>query len=520
MKKQPLKSLNAQLEKVAVAGLEIESATRGDYGYNILTGTLDGGIKVTIKASYQADDDPNAVGNLTRELESNVSIVRHVAHNLMPKGCALTEYDEGLNTLLLYLGLTVDGHPTRMFVRNYTEKPRLIFFSVERLMTEVEKSVKNHAAQLRTIIDTKGFEFIKYELLDMDGVVITGKAFGVKNAFTVKDFENENIAKRMKRELKAFKKLSRSGKGAPQKTIDLREYAELADAYAKSDKADSLYMNAYHKYLDSVRKANCESCGNYNGDKDRHSYGFGGAIDIDGRFSTCGKNCAHLDRVRKDMVNMSKKHDARDEFDHAVFVPAVIKFFEQVDPRFIHWLTGEIVSWRDIFPDAQTVIANNDIVLLHVLLSSGFSGEYIWENDVITLSGDSTTEDRKKVLALGQDVEHNISNTYLPIRDDNIAVNEQGKIAFNTSKKSEYKEYEINRYNITVAEVKRNIYRLSHNYALFTKPQDRYKVNAMLAVYHAFSGDMQTAAQYKSKAELDKRKITPDPKLETLLKAI
>lgn len=115
----------------------------------------------------------------------------------------------------------------------------------------------------------------------------------------------------------------------------------------------------------------------------------------------------------------------------------------------------------------------------------------------------------------------------MTIRDDDITV-ENGKIVCNSGK---YNPFDSERQRDgTIEYVKSNIHRLTHNYKIFKTAQEKYAVDAMLAIYHALIGDKANAEAYKAKASaVDKSKIVRDEqfekldkleKLERLLKAI
>lgn len=119
-------------------------------------------------------------------------------------------------------------------------------------------------------------------------------------------------------------------------------------------------------------------------------------------------------------------------------------------------------------------------------------------------------------------VGHNIRNAYIPIRDDDLTVDESGRVCYNHQKDGEIEEYNRNSYNATVGNIRGlGIDRLTKNYEIFRTPQDRYMVNAMLAVYFSFLGEDEKAKEYKAIVDgLPASKIAKDEKIERLIKRL
>lgn len=539
--KQSLKSLSAQMKDIEIDGFVLDTLKKGDYGYNMAYGCVDGQIQVGIKIPYQDDKDEDAAEYIKTFLQYSVDTFRLISKKLSPKHSKLVKLIDGEKLFTYDIGYEVDGKridftsPQCYWIKNHPSYKPPIMYSAPETINIMKKTIHSYIKNFKTLLNTRGFELIKYEMSN-DGenifvlgkqkfvnyAVITGKAFGNENTFVIKNFESENIKKRMKTELENFKSGEKSGNekvSNKQRTIDLRSYPEVVEVYTKADRLENSFMNAHNKYRNEVRKCKCEECKNYNSNKDIRAWRFEGGVDVDGRFSTCIKPCENFENIKLAMESMAKKKNKLDEYNKTVFVPTLLKFFEKTNPTFIHWLTGEKMSWKEVFPNADTVVKNRDVILLQILLSSGFSGEYIWENDVITLRGELTTNDRKELIVLGKDTNHNIGNAYMPIRDDELTIDKDGKIVYNYSKDGEIEEYNKNLLSSTKRLVQMyGTNRLTKNYEIFKTPQDRYKVNAMLSIYFNFLGDFEKSKHYKQIVKsLPETKIEKDEKIEKLL---
>jgi hypothetical protein len=288
------------------------------------------------------------------------------------------------------------------------------------------------------------------------------------------------------------------------------------NAYNQSKLLEERYISAYDKYSDSKINSKCDECKNYNPNNDVTFRRFEGILDENVRFSNCDNKCNKMENVVKAFSNMMKKKIAMEEYNKSEFIPAAFDFFEECQPNFIEWLTAKTVSWKEIFPDTDSTIVDR----LYLLLDRGSTGKYIWENDIITISGKTINEKRKELLQLGQNVEHNIKNVYMPIRDNYIIL-ENNKISYNHNKDGNIKTQNINIYNATIREVDEGIKRLQSNYNIFKTDQDKYMVNSMIAIYFEFLGDHKNAHHYKQQVNsLKEEKIVKDEKIEILLKGI
>lgn len=526
---QTIKSLKQQMSKIDVDGFTPTDYKRGDYGYNLVYGTVDGDVEAAFRIPYQKDGD-EAIPKITDELKYNVGIVRGIRDKLAPKDCRIIKYIDGENTVCFTIGIEVAGIGAEitlpwMVLRDNTHKletltPQAVFADISRILAAYTKNLK-------LIASTDGFTPIKCTQADgerkkgrhytVPRTVVTGTAYGVTDSFCIDDLEKDNVKKILKRELKRFKAMS-GGAAKKQKSggvTDLRDRADIVDAVQTEKKLDNAYRNAYYAYVDAREKAGCGVCEKYNRIDDVVTYSFMGDRSAVKRFGGCGA-CEHAQAASDKLDKLLKKKQAHDEFFKSTLFPVALRFFEQTDASFYDWLINEKISWRELFssenPDSDSCFT------IARLFESGSNGQYVWADNVVPLCGKDIKAERKELLALGQSVEHNLNNAYISIRDDDLTVNDDGKIVYNTSNG----EIGSNSYSFALSMIKHyGVERLEHNYALFKTADDKYKANAILAVYCAFLGDVKKAKRYKQAAQDQYGKIkTRDEKLEKLLAAV
>lgn len=73
---------------VEVEGFSVTELKKGDYGYNMAYGVLDGGIEVGFKIPYQKENDALAPRAIEEELKANVGTVRLIAKSCSPTKAA------------------------------------------------------------------------------------------------------------------------------------------------------------------------------------------------------------------------------------------------------------------------------------------------------------------------------------------------------------------------------------------------------------------------------------------------
>lgn len=537
---QSIKSLTSQFKDVKVEGFKLTELRKGDYGYNMALGLVDDEIEVGFKIFYEKDGDDTASANIQEAVKCNVDIVRLIAKKFAPKDSKLVKFIDG-ETLFTYdIGFEVDGKriyftsPQSYLTVNHPSYKPPILYSAQEAMDILKSLIEIYIKNFKILLKSKKLKFLQYEMAkDGETIFENGKQrfihysiitceFSDKQfSFVVKNFEKENIKKRLKQEFKNAKNNKFDETCQRQKVIDLRSFPEVVEAYNKIDRLENMFSNAHKKYNLLVRKGSCEGCKNYNTNKDIHGWYFDGYADVEGRFSTCRKDCEFLAELKAAMQNMNAKKKKFEEFATKTFFPTMIKFFEETNPNFIYWKTCEVLNWKDIFSDEENILKHGGDRCLRILLDSGFNGLYIWEGDVITLRGETTTDDRKELLTLGKDVEHNIREGISTIKDDYLTIDKNGKICYNHAKDGDVEEYNRNTYNATVRDMRFGLERLTKNYDIFKTPQDKYIVNSILAIYHSFFGEDTQAKMYKAVVEnLPVAKFTKDERIEKLLKNV
>ena len=76
---QSIKSLTEQTKDISIEGFTITKFKKGDYGYNLVYGTVDNEIEVAFRVDYFKDDDKNAPSEIEKILNENVEVVRIIS---------------------------------------------------------------------------------------------------------------------------------------------------------------------------------------------------------------------------------------------------------------------------------------------------------------------------------------------------------------------------------------------------------------------------------------------------------
>lgn len=471
---QTIKSLKQQMTNVKVNGFAVKDYKKGDYGYNLVYGLLDDKIEVAFKIPYQ-NENADVAKEISEILEQNIGFVRFINAKLIPKDCALVKFIDGEYLNSFQMGIAVDGRNIEFSVfwvywqKNHPSYKPPIRYSLKQVIKNIKKSVANYIANFKALLDSTEFHYENHSVVSglnntnktSLNLKINGSAFGINDSFIVEDFENANIKKILKRQLKIFKDRS-EGKITETKDnvlIDLRNYPELVAALAKEERLTrSFYKN-----------------------------------------------------------ETPQKKSARDEFCKTTLIPLAKKIFGEVDAKFIDWRIGEELDWNELFPENFFEDCDyNDIRLLTLILDRGSTGKYIWKNKVITASGQALEDERKELLQLGKDVNHNLRNTYMIIRDDDLILDKDNNIVYNQKQgRTEQSK------KLTVKYITDNVKRLTHNISIFKSNEDKYKANAMIAIYYSFLGETEKAKEYKKLVdEIKLNNVQLDEKIEVLLKGI
>lgn len=468
---QTIKSLQQQIEKINIAGFSVNGYKKGDYGYNLVCGTLDNEIEIYFKVFYQKEND-EAIKEVQKSIEQDIAFVKFIQEKLLPKDCKLIKFIDGEFLYSFKLGLEIDGKTIEFYLlwaHCVKDNTPPVYYPFNQLVTNIESAVKNYTKNFKILLNFPKFKYENHSVVsnltnkhpNALNIIVNGSAFGVNGSFIVRDFENANIKKILKQQLKIFKNKSKNKKLATtdNELVDFRNYAELIDALKKENKLTTQFNN------DST----------------------------------------------------PEKQNTRDEFCKNTLIPIAKEINNQLDAKFIKWRTGEEVSWKELFPDNFFEDRDyNCIRMIRILFDRGWTGKYVWKNDIITVSGSSIRDEKGKLLKLGQDVNHNLDTTYDVIRTDDIVLDGDNKIVLNKeTRKSDFAK------QITIETISDSVDRLTHNIKIFKNNEDKYKANAMIAIFYSFLGETEKSKQYKK--VVDKIKINNvklDKKIENLLSAI
>lgn len=156
---QTIKSLTAMMNDVHVDGFQFETLKKGDYGYNLVYGAVDGKIQVAFKIEYQKDGDPSAVKNIEQAITENVAIVRMINSKLSPKGSSLVKFIDGWHLLSYDMGYEIAGKtiefevPKFYHIKNQPNNPP-VPYSAEELIKLMKKTIKTNVKNLKKEIKT------------------------------------------------------------------------------------------------------------------------------------------------------------------------------------------------------------------------------------------------------------------------------------------------------------------------------------------------------------------------------
>ena len=495
MKQQLIKSLQEQIKEADLKNFVISNLSRGDYGYNCVEGVINGEVHLVFRVPYLKDNDKEAGAKILNCFENCKYVIDKILTPITK--FKLKKFDDG--TLLNYMQVEyqIAEHTFNIHIlncelnTNHHIPPR--FFGAEELIKNTIRTIKSCIANFEVLLNTKGFRLEKFEEAEGEGLYynITGSAYNISNSFTIlkthydkpnEEFRNVNMKKRMKAELKKFKRLARQPNRPISKIIDLRDYPELFDAYKISEKlSKSSYANEGRK-------------------------------------------------------NWKEIFDKGVTYDNDVYAQIIFNTLSKINPKLIFWRTGENFSFKEIFGEEFDRLSDNSLLNrkydsskryckseMQGLLETG--SQYLIVDDLVFFDGKSNSQRKKELLELGQKPQHNIDNTYMFVRDNNIIINNKNEIVYNNrptwyndnNPVSEERELEL--HNTIIRQIKEAEHRLSYNYKIFKTPQDIYIINSLISIFAMFNGNTEKAKEYKSKSEKIKN-IEKDEKLDKLLSTI
>ena len=223
---QSIKSLTEQMKDITVSGFVVDKLKRGDYGYNLVYGTVDGTIEVAFRVDYQKDDDPNAPLAISHALSEGVETVRLISQKLSPKYARLVKYIDGWILTEYEMGYEVEGNriefniPKCYWTCEQLDRPPVAYTSQE-LVAVMKRLIEVYTKQLKLLLNVKNFRLIAIELngerstIEENGrwrfvnnYIVTGLCSGQVLTFTVDNLETVNIKKRIKQEIKISNKNS------------------------------------------------------------------------------------------------------------------------------------------------------------------------------------------------------------------------------------------------------------------------------------------------------------------------
>lgn len=540
MAQQSIKSLKNQCKNINIPNFEIIDYERGDYGTNSITGLLNNKVKVCFKIPYQSEDE-NAINNIKECIDSNIYVVKFVINYVLDEDCTLIEYDDGTYLHNCIIKLLIKNKEFKFLVNwemfwdfgflanNNEENGNL---TLEYLIKIIKKNVK----QFKKLFENKNFSFYEYEMLEngkhytingkkiyKPNIKIKGCAYGVTDFFIINDFENENINNIINKELKRFKAISKNknSKNKNLRNIDLREFSEIVNTNEEFEKLRKKLHNACEKY-ESLDREICTKCPNYNKNNDLITEYNSDFADIKERLSECKKDCKHLKNIENLLKDFNEAKSAYQKFFDEKYLPIIIKFFETNTPKFYNYKLNKNVDWFEIIskPYENLNYENSHYIVNFFEHCTTFP--IAWVDNVIDLSGEFNKEKTNDLIENGKKPENIIHSIMDEIEFDYIIVNDDGKIGYNHKIDGPIEKYNINRLNATNKKIDFfGIETLTENYRLFKNTDEKYIVNALLAICWAYKNNYTLAKKYKKIAfKLSSKTTNKNNKVEKLLKTI
>lgn len=348
---QTIKSLQKQFEKVKVDGFSVKGFKKGDYGHNTVIGTLSNGIEVAFRIYYQREN-AQAIDNICEMIKQDMSLVEYIKDNLMPKGCELVMFHDGFKLFAFKMGISVDGHIIEFYVpwvHWVVENNPPVDYTLQEVITIIKNTTKKISENFRTLLTYPKFEYESHSVVSgfthknagaLD-VKINGSAYGVKGCFVIKNFENADVKKILKQQLKYFKRKSHNKPAEAINIIDFRDYPEIIDACEKENRLCAKYREAHDEKARNIYEGYCKD----------------------------------------------------------TLIPLFKKFFVAINARFINRKNKKECSWENLFlPDFFGDDICHGAGRLEILFSRGYNGQYIWANNVVTTKGCYLQEKREEFL--------------------------------------------------------------------------------------------------------------------------
>lgn len=220
---QSIKSLTEQTKDLCIDGFTITKFKKGDYGYNLVYGTVDDEIEAAFRVEYFKDDDKNAPAEIEKILNDNVKIVRIISEKFSPKGSKLVKFIDGWILTEYEIGYVYGGKridfstPKCYWLKNQPNNPP-IGYGAETVVV-MKRLIEVYVKQLSSLLSIKNFElltieaggsrtkvFEKEKQRYVENYIVSGKYNDTELSFVVENFEKENLKKRVKREIRNCRK--------------------------------------------------------------------------------------------------------------------------------------------------------------------------------------------------------------------------------------------------------------------------------------------------------------------------
>lgn len=211
------------MKDISVSGFVVDKLRKGDYGYNLVYGIVDGEIETAFRIDYQKDNDPNAPATIARTLNDGVETVRFISQKLSPEYARLVKYIDGWLLTEYEFGYEVEGNrieftvPKCYWVSEQSNRPPVAYTS-EELVAVMKSLIAIYSEQLRLLSGIKNFRLLEININGtrtkvvengrqrfVNNYTVTGEYSDKFLSFTVDNLETENIKKRIKKEIKKLK---------------------------------------------------------------------------------------------------------------------------------------------------------------------------------------------------------------------------------------------------------------------------------------------------------------------------
>ena len=166
---QSIKSLKEQVKDIKIDNFVINEFGRGDYGYNMLYGLFDNKVVVGTLIPHMKDSDAGAPAKIATLINNDISTAKSIQQRYTPQNCELICFIDCNRIMTVELGYLVQGVPFWFEIsktwhkKNHQPYEFPIEYTPKQFAKEFNKSIDANVANLKTILNTKGFTFEKYD---------------------------------------------------------------------------------------------------------------------------------------------------------------------------------------------------------------------------------------------------------------------------------------------------------------------------------------------------------------------